>query len=56
MITYRYDGENRKINLWNAHHTDDDDATRATFAAAFAGADFAEGVAAFAEKQKPQFP
>lgn len=33
----------------------DDAATLATFAAAFTGADFAEGTAAFVEKRKPEF-
>ncbi len=34
----------------------DDDASLTIFAEAFAGADFAEGVAAFTSKRKPQFP
>lgn len=35
---------------------EDDDATRAAFAAAFESADFAEGTRAFIEKRKPDFP
>lgn len=35
--------------------TDDDAATKTVFAAAFAGADFAEGTSAFVEKRRPEF-
>jgi enoyl-CoA hydratase/carnithine racemase len=35
--------------------TEDDDATWGTFAGAFAGADFREGVGAFVERRKPEF-
>ena len=42
----------RRVLDGQAH---DDDETRAIFAAAFDGADFAEGTAAFVAKRKPEF-
>ena len=42
----------RRVLDGQAH---DDDQTRAVFAAAFDGADFAEGTAAFVAKRKPEF-
>jgi len=55
LSSYSAGGIKQSLLKIRSGQTNDDAETRAVFAAAFAGADFAEGAAAFVDKRAPNF-